>query len=325
MIFLLNLTGCTQSPKEYQDAFIVFGTHVNILVITSQAEEAQQAFEQIEQQFYRFNTEWHAWEKGGLIGKVNQAITHHKAIQVPASMKTFILKSQKLSHESNGLFDPGIGSLIALWGFHSETWQGPPPTLKQRQAWLKSHPSIADLHFKGLMLSSSNPQVSLDFGGDAKGLALDIAIDTLKKAHIENAIVNIGGDMRVIGNKNGQPWKVGITDPAKPKQAMAELDLKGDESVVTSGSYQRFFIWKGQRYCHIIDPNTAEPTTGFSSVTVLAKDATTADAAATAIMVAGPKRWHKIAQQMGVKAVLVIHPDGHYEITPSMQKRLKFL
>ena len=329
LLFLsLMLGGCFQdnaplTPTKSQ--IVVFGTYVDITVYTDNAEQAVKAIQQVEQRFQQFHHEWHAWESGGIVSKINQAIAKKQPIAVSKSIKAFILKSQTLSAQSDYLFDPAIGQLVALWGFHGEQWQGPPPSDNAIKNWLKTRPTIADISFKGQKLISTNPNVKLDFGGNAKGLALDIAMQQLRKAGIENAIVNIGGDMRVIGSKNGQAWRVGIQNPSTPSQAIAMLELSGDESVVTSGTYQRLFEWQGQRFSHILDPNTGKPANSFASVTVIHADATTADTAATAILIAGPNRWRTVAESMGVKRVFIIDQTGQTLLTQPMTERIKLL
>lgn len=327
------LSSCQLGKAESQpmrQTLYVFGTVVNIELYTQTPQQAEQAIHQVEQRFQQFNREWHAWEKGGIIARINQAIALQKSIIIPANVKAFILKSQQLSQRSQGYFDPGIGGLIALWGFHADEWQGPPPSKAAIQAYLQPPPSIMDITFQSSHLSSRNPQVSLDFGGNAKGLALDIAMETLQKAGIENAVVNIGGDMRIHGHKpggkQGQPWRIGIQNPQNLQAApIGYVELQGDESIVTSGTYQRYYQWQGQRYSHLLNPKTGYPIdhegNHFISVTVIHPDATTADAAATALIVAGPKHWQKVAQQMGITQALLIDSQGTRYFTDEMQKR----
>ena len=326
MVVTVLLSGCGQDKlPATKGSLIVFGTYVEIIVYDKDTQSATKAIAQVEDTFKVMHKEWHAWEKGGIVSKIDQAIKKQEPIEVAKSVKDFIVKSQQLSQESQGLFDPGIGSLIGLWGFHSEEWKGPPPSSQKIQAWLQSRPSIADISFKGNVLTSSNKDVRLDFGGNAKGLAIDIALATLEKAGVKNALVSIGGDMKVIGNKNHQPWSIGIEDPKNPQAAIAQISLNSGESIVTSGTYQRYFDWKGQRYSHILDPNTGYPAESFSSVTVIHPDAITADSAATALLIAGPKKWQSIAKSMGVTQVFCIDQAGKMYQTPTMAKRIKLL
>ena len=337
LLMPLMLSSClnTAAPLKLTTAqIVVFGTFVDISVYTKEPEQAQRAINALEQRFQNFHHAWHAWEQGGIVSKINRAIQAETPITVAQSIKDFILKSQTLSAQSDYLFDPGLGKLIALWGFHSENWSGPPPSETQINHWLKTRPSIADIQFNGLTLSSRNPNVQLDFGGNAKGLALDIAMHQLKTAGIENAIVNIGGDLRVIGSKNHQAWRIGIQNPNtvngksttnQSAQPIAMVELIGDESLVTSGTYQRFFEWQGQTFSHILDPNTGRPAQSFASVSVLHKDATTADTAATALLIAGPDRWQAVAKKMGIEHVFIIDRAGQILQTPPMAERTKIL
>lgn len=324
-VLFLMLSACSSSTQPTTATIFVFGTLVEVTIYEPDADKARHAIAEVEQKFQQFHHEWHAWEQGGIVSKINQAIQQQQPITVEDSVKDFIIKSQQLSQQSQGLFDPAIGGLIDLWGFHKEQWQGPPPSEQQIQKWLQTHPSIADIHFSGDTLRSRNAQVQLDFGGNAKGLAIDIAMQTLQKSGINNALVSIGGDMKVIGEKPNQPWLIGIQSPQDANTALAKIELNHNESLVTSGDYQRFFEWQGKRYSHIIDPNSGYPASTFSSVTVLHPDATTADAAATALLVAGPKRWQAIAKSMQIDAAFCVTHDGEYFITPIMQKRLQIL
>lgn len=328
LLATLLLNGCENSSeplKATQSQILVFGTYVDLTVYSDDTQQAKNAIQQVEQRFQQFHQEWHAWEKGGIVSKINQAIADQKPIELPESIKAFILKSQTLSAQSDYLFDPAIGQLVALWGFHSEEWAGPPPSDDVINHWLKTRPSIADLAFDGHTLTSRNPNVQLDFGGNAKGLALDIAIDQLDQAGIKNAIVNIGGDMRVMGSKNKQPWRIGVQNPARPNQALAMIELSDNESVFTSGTYQRFFDWQGERFSHVLDPNTGRPADGFASVTIIHTDATTADTAATALLIAGPERWKTVAKNMDIDHVLIVDHSGQVLQTKPMAKRVKLL
>jgi thiamine biosynthesis lipoprotein len=319
--FSIALSACAKpDPSMTQQTFYVFGTEVSLIIADVPAEQAQAAIQAIEQRFQRFHSEWHAWEKGGIVSRINQAIRQGESIEVSDEIKTFIEKTQKLSAQSDYLFDPAIGQLIKMWGFHGEHWQGPPPSDAERQAWLKTRPSINDIYFDGHQLFSRNPNVQLDFGGNAKGLALDLASAILQQHGIQNAMLNIGGDIKVLGHKaNQQVWFIGIQDPKNPTQAIAKIHARDGDSVFTSGTYQRYYQWQGHTFSHIINPNTAWPADSFASVTVIHPDATTADTAATALLIAGPKDWQRIAAQMGIDNALLIDREGHIQQTPSMQ------
>jgi len=143
----------------------------------------------------------------------------------------------------------------------------------------------------------------------------------LQSQGIANAVINAGGDLRVIGQHGERPWRIGIRHPRRDG-VIAWIDAKTDESIFTSGDYERFYIHDDKRYHHILDPRTGYPAAGATSVTVIHVDAGLADAAATALFVAGPDRWHEIAHAMGVKYVMLIDAEGRIHMNPAMQKRV---
>ncbi|RMG35234.1 MAG: FAD:protein FMN transferase [Gammaproteobacteria bacterium] len=322
IVFLLLNSGCSrQLPSQYF-RLLSFGTLVELEVIGVDERRAREAYETLQQDFTFMHHTWHAWKPGPL-GRVNEAIAEGRTIAAPPSVLPLLKVSQKLAAKSDYLFDPGIGKLIELWGFHKDNLQPhAPPPAEKIAAILAQHPSIRDVHLDGFHLACDNPTVKLDFGAIGKGYGIDRAIERLKEMGITDAIVNAGGDLRAIGSRDGNPWRIAIRDP-DGGGIFALLSVSGDEAVFTSGNYERNFTWEGKFYHHIIDPRTGYPAEGTASVTVLHPDATTADAAATALFIAGPKNWYRIARQMGVKFVLLIDTQGEVYMNPAMQKRVE--
>ena len=319
----LIFAGCSAPTPPIEQTFYAFGTEVQVLIIDQDPTKAQQAIQQVEQAFHQFHRQWHAWEPGGTLYQINQAIAQDQPIKVSAETQAFIEKTQALSAKTDYIFDPAIGQLIRLWGFQGQQ-EVSPPSDADRQTWLSSRPSIRDLYFENHHLLSRNPDVQLDFGGNAKGLALDIAEDILLEQGIQTALINIGGDSKVIGHKpNNQAWLFGIQNPKNPQQAIARVEVYANENIFTSGTYQRYFDWQGQRYSHIINPNTAWPADSLASVTVIDEDAIKADTAATALLIAGPQNWQVLAARLGVTRVLTIDQQGQIAMTAAMQERVK--
>ncbi len=266
---------------------------------------------------------WHAWKKGGLLSEINQAIAEGKPLQIPDEAANLLRKSAALSRESGYLFNPAIGKLVALWGFHGEEWSGPPPSQQEIRRLTMSAPTMDDLQFVDGSISSSNRDVKIDLGGIAKGYAIDRAVAQLKRIGINDAIINTGGDLRAIGERGGRSWNIGIRSP-NGGEPIAALQPRGDESVFTSGDYERMFLYEGIRYHHIINPYTGLPASETRSVTVIHPDAMTADATATALLVASPEQRSKVAAQMGISYVLIIDEEGIYHMTQEMRERLSW-
>ena len=320
---LVLLTGaCSRELPSQYFRMLTFGTVMELEIIGVDQQTALQAYQTLQHDFDLMHKAWHAWEPGP-VGRINQHIREGQSLAAPPSVLPLLRISQKLAKESDYLFDPGIGELVDLWGFHkSEFKPHPPPSDEEIKAIVDRHPSVRDIHLDGIHLSCDNPDVQLDFGAVGKGYGVDLAIDRLKSMGISNAIVNAGGDLRAIGSRAGNPWRIAIRDP-DGGGIFALLSVTGDESVFTSGNYERNFTWEGKLYSHIIDPRTGYPAQGTASVTVIHSNATTADAAATALFVAGPKNWHRIAKQMGIKYVLLIDEQGVAYMNPAMRDRIK--
>ena len=160
-------------------------------------------------------------------------------------------------------------------------------------------------------------------GAFAKGYAIDLAIAYLRSWGIENTGINAGGDLRVIGQHGDRPWRIGIRHP-REDGVISWLDAEANESIFTSGDYERFYIHAGKRYHHILDPRTGYPAKGTASVTVIHDNAGIADAAATALFIAGPDRWWDIARSMGIHYVMLIDTRGNIHMNPAMAERINF-
>jgi len=308
----------------FDQQFIALGTLVEIKLYDVNPQLAQQAIKAVEADFQFMHKTWHAW-KPGPVTRLNSLIKmSSQEISIAPSILPLIQRAQELSARSDGLFNPATGALLHLWGFQSdEPPKGPPPDPGEIAKLVAAKPQMSDLRVDGVQLHSSNSAVRLDFGGFAKGVAIDYAIQRLRDFGIKNAVVNAGGDLRAIGQHGDRAWRVGIQNP-RGSGVLGAIDIKGDACVFTSGDYERYFEYKGVRYSHIIDPRSGYPARGFSSVTVLDNDAGLADAAATAIFVAGPKDWFRIAKKMGVQGVMVVDDKGQISMDPYMKTRVYF-
>lgn len=322
---LLTLSACSgDEDKALQAKFDAFGTEIDVSLYGVDEATADKTVTLLEDSFSSVNNTWHAWHPSILMN-INKAISEGKMIAVTPDVATLINQAKSLATASDNLFNPAAGKLFELWGFHQDDWfvSHPPPSEAAIKDWLSNIPTMADIHINDGELTSDNPKVKLGFGGFAKGYAVDAAITILQNLGINNAIVNIGGDLRAIGSHGKRPWIIGIRHPRKDGM-MASIALKGDESVFTSGDYERFFDYEGVRYPHILDPRTGRPARDAISVTVLHTNASEADAAATALVVAG-KDWPKIAKSMGIDRVMVVRPDGQIELSPKMVDRVRLI
>jgi len=319
---LVLLAAC-QRNQEYNAQLFVFGTIVELKLWGATAEQADQAFTEIQQMFNAMHRDWHAWEPGRLTA-INEAFRQGQTARADADIVAMIRRSQTLEPQSGGRFNPAIGELIRLWGFHTSDYPiiGPAPTQSAIDDVLSKQPSSRDIQINGLEVHSDNPAVQLDFGGIAKGYAVDLTIARLRNMGIENAIINAGGDLRAIGTHGDRPWRVAVRKPGGG--SIGSIQVDGDESIFTSGNYERFRQDKTERYPHILDPATGWPAKDISSVTVITHEGLLADAAATALVVAGLEDWPGVAAGLGLDKVAIVDEKGTVFLTPAMQQRIEF-
>lgn len=305
-------------------SFPAFGTDVRIEILHPEPDQAAAAASDIENRFRVAERDWYAFGTGEL-ARVNGLLAQGQPASVSAELAPLITRAIELHARSGGLFDPAVCALVRLWRFDSEaalaTAAAPPSateirTLRARQG------TLADVRFDGHTVSATRP-LCIDLGGMAKGTALEQARLVLVRHGIRNALVDIGGSSQlVIGQKGARPWFIGLRDP-RADRVIGRLALTPGEAASTSGDYERGYYRDGHRHHHILDPRTGEPTMGSASVTVLAGDAELADAASTALMVAGPTRFREVSAALGISAALLITTTGELLTTPGMAVRLK--
>lgn len=323
-------SACQQPPREHNDQFLAFGTIINVTLLDVDDKTAEEAFRHIRDDLKVMHRVWHVWEPGSLM-RMNQLLEYTGEFSAAPSVLEVVHVAKDLAIKSQHLFNPAIGKLIALWGFHSHKQPGKLPSDEAIKKLLKQNPTLEDININGVRLRNKNPAVKIDLGGIAKGFAIDRLLTDLKQRGIHNALINTGGDLKVIGKHGDRLWRVAIRDPRKNSgnktpDIVASLELNDNEAAFTSGDYERYFKNKknnDKHFHHIIDPRTGYPAEGTQSVTVLHKNAATADAAATALFIAGPTQWVEIAKKMGIKYVLLIDEDGKLHISTAMKKRIK--
>lgn len=209
---------------------------------------------------------------------------------------------QQVAQLSDGAFALDLGRAKQLWALDSEAPRIPAAAELQR-ALRGTGPD--SLRIQGQRVSKADPGLQADLGGIAKGYAVDRALKILRAAGVSSAAVNAGGDIGLLGDHDGRPWRIGIQHPRRADDVLIRLQLS-DRAVVSSGDYERYFIRDGVRYHHILDPADGRPARGCQSVTVVAASAARADALATAAFVMGPTAGLQLLESLpGVEGLLV--------------------
>lgn len=270
------------------------------------------------------DAQWNAW-KPGRLHTLNADLRAGAWTPAPADLAGLLRTARRVEQLSAGLFNAGLGALVGAWGFHADRLdERPAPPEAWLRRWRSAPPSLAQLEWRDGRLRSHHPALQIDLGGIAKGWAIDEALDTLQAQGVDDVLLDLGGNLAATGHGAHGPWRIGIRDPFGTG-LFARLQTAGREAVVTSGTYERWRrLAEGGVATHVLDPAGARPAQALASVTVVHPSATWADAAATALLAAGPARWQPLAARLGLGQVLVIQSDGRAMAHERLARRLVF-
>ena len=260
-------------------------TPVNLELWADDRSQAEALWRQVFAQFTQVDEVMSRYREDSELSRVNRDAAGEP---VPVSEPLFAVlrKARDISELSDGAFDISFASVGYLYDFR-EGRQPDDEAVKE---------GLARIDFRDILLDEEartvafrKPGLMLDLGGIAKGYAVDQGMQVLIRAGIQHARLSAGGDMRLLGDRRGRPWMVGVRDPRhKDKQAVV-MPLS-NTAISTSGDYERFFIDdEGQRVHHILSPSTGRPVGEVQSVTIIGDEAMTTDALSTAVFVLGAK------------------------------------
>lgn len=258
LLIIALLTGCSAADPCAQQTVFCMDTVMDIKIWGPQREAAMDA---IVEMLTELEKTWSATDENSLLSALNRGEGTPDADQ-----QALLDRAVQLQERTAGAFDPKLGNVIALWGFYDDDYYVPTP--------------------EELATAKAEPQ--WDLGAIVKGYAGELAVKILAEYDVDQAILNLGGNVQTYGEKTGgEPWRIGIQNP-NGGDALGALLIRGGMAVVTSGDYQRYFEQDGVRYHHILNPETGMPAdSGLISVTVICADGTLADALSTALFVMG--------------------------------------
>lgn len=316
---LAACAGCSERSSVYEYNFLALGTLVKVSIYTDDEASATAAVDLLEQDLAFLDANF--YPDRGLLGQVNTQLRDNGIAVMDPAVAPLIERGAELERISRGLFNPALGELVALWGFlQDERPAGlPPPLADEISAVLRQRPAMARLTIAGSELKSGS-RLILDFGGFAKGYALEQGVARLRGSGVENAIINAGGDISIMGQPGDRAWRIGIRSPGGPG-VLGGIEMRSGETIVTSGDYERFFEYDGEFFHHILDPRDGYPAAHTRSVTVIHNDAVLADAAATALFVAGPSGLIGTATDMGVRYFMLVDREQHIHLSREMSER----
>jgi len=312
----LMLVGCL--GQSFEAKLQVFGTLLTIRLEGVEQDQAEVVITSISQDFQQLHRDWHAWQPGSL-DRINDALARGQSHSIDPELANLLRTAGELESLSGGFFNAAMGNLIRAWGFHTSDYpvQQAPPKAEHIERLLAQRPSLSDITLHNRQIHSRNRAVRIDLGGIAKGAALARARAMIASLNPDRALIDAGGDL--LAWSKSEPWRIAIRDPSDPNSAIAVIEIDDPMAVFSSGNYTRNRA-EPRRRGHIIDPHSGHPIEHTLSATVIATDPVVADAAATALVVAGPKRWRSIAASMGIDLALVVLADGCIGITEKLAK-----
>ncbi|QGT77546.1 FAD:protein FMN transferase [Guyparkeria halophila] len=310
---LAGLPGCGNEPRFTEVGFSVFGQLWTLRFADTPADQvtaAVRSAEAIVEPLYR---RLHPWRDSELTRLNRQLAAHGEATASPA-IRELIQAARPVFEASGGRFDPTIGGLIALWGFHRNGGNVDdaaitPPAEAALDDWLDDAPSLDDVRIDGEQVITANPRVQFDFNALAEGFAAARVLNAIESLGVTDCLLDSGGDLYTLGRAGGRDWQLGIRDP-RGEGALGGVALSGRHALCSSGDYERRLTYRGERFGHIIDPLTARPARHNTGTTVLGRNPTIADGAATALMLLSPDQAGDFARQLGLDGTLLVTENG---------------
>jgi thiamine biosynthesis lipoprotein len=308
LLFLLVIATPVSGGWLHEDADIM-GTRITVELFHADPAIARKGVDTVLREMRRIDNSMSPYIATSELSRLN-VDAQHKAFVASDELFALLQRSQYFSDLTGGAFDITFASVGFLYDYRNAI--KPDDSRRQEAAALINYHNLI-LDESGHSVTFSTPGVRIDLGGIAKGYAVDRCIQLLQELGIEQALVTAGGDSRMMGDRWGRPWTIGIRDPRDADKMVAVIPLM-DEAVSTSGDYQRYFEKDGVRYHHIINPKSGDSARELQSVTIIGPDATTTDALSTSVFVLGLEAGLKLIDRLpDIDAILVDqHGRMHY-------------
>jgi thiamine biosynthesis lipoprotein len=268
----------------YNFDFIAMASPCSLTCYCTDALVAQIAADAARDEVLRIERKYSRYLTDSVLSQINLVAQSGGSIDLDSETSGIISFAIQAYVQSEGLFDISSGILRQVWDFNS----GVIPDQASIDALL-DRIGLSRVYWKAPCLTFTREGMELDLGGLGKEYAADRAAEVLSSYGIENALVDLGGDMVARGgHPDGEPWRIGIRNPKAPIEAITAIPLR-DRALATSGAYERFITADGRRYGHILNPKTGWPCYGMASVTVAADTCLVAGCVSTTAMLFGPE------------------------------------
>lgn len=297
----------------------LMGGRFDITIVAQDSVSAEQHIDTIIAEISRIENLISDWKPTSQVSQVNAAAGIHP-VKVDKELFELTKRALHFSGITNGAFDISFAAMDRIWKFDGSMTEMPTPEAIKR--------SVEKVGYKNIILDSIHstiflklPGMKIGFGALGEGYAGDRCRDMMIAKGVPAGIINATGDMATWGKQpNGKEWNIGVTNPLHRDKLLAVVPLH-QSAVVTSGSYEKFVVFNGKRYAHIINPATGYPATGLTSVTVFGPSAEMANGFSTSLMVLGKQAGLELINQYPAFQYIMVTDDG--EIFSSKKLRLK--
>ncbi len=293
---------------------VIMGTRCAVELWSADKASGDAAIEAVLADMRRIDAAMSTYKPDSEVSRVNAGAGKAPMV-ISTELFDLLETSQQYSRLSNGVFDITYASVGYLYDYRKHLR----PDDKAIDTALDS------VDYRQLKLDEARhsvafgkPGMRVDLGGIAKGYAVDRGIEILKSRGVLHAMVNAGGDTRVIGDRQGKPWVIGIRHPDRRDEVALRIPLV-DAAFSTSGDYERFFDEGGVRYHHILDPKTGRSPHAVRSVTVIASTATRTDGLTKTVFILGPKEGIAFIDRLTDADAIVIAADGKVSYSKGLQ------
>ncbi len=280
-LWLLLVAPALQAEWFSQEQAIM-GTSVSVTLWHKDAQQAEAAITAVMAEMHRINATMSPWIASSELAIVNLQAASQPVV-VSDELYQLVAQAQQISALSDGAFDITFASIGHRYNYRAQ--QRPDAETLIRERGLVDYRNLR-LDPEQHSVQFAREGMKIDLGGIAKGHAVERGVAILREMGIAHAIVTAGGDSRLLGDKQGKPWLVGIRNPRDAGAQAVMLPL-ADEAISTSGDYERFFEQDGVRYHHILDPKSGDSARAVHSASVIGPDATLTDALSTTVFVLG--------------------------------------
>jgi thiamine biosynthesis lipoprotein len=316
----LLTTGCLQAQTLVKRTVTLMGSRWDITLVCYDSLTGEKYIDTVIAEVTRIEYLISDWKTQTQVSEINRqaGIT---AVRVDSEVLTLTQRALQWSKITGGAFDISFAAMDRIWKFDGSMTEMPTPEAIRKSVEKVGHKNI-EIDTVASTIFLKLPGMKIGFGALGEGYAADRCRELMEAKGIKAGIINGSGDMSVWGqHPSGEPWTIGLAHPKEQDELFAVIPLQ-QKAVTTSGNYEKYVLFNGKRYAHIINPATGYPATGLTSVTVIGPFAETANGLSTSIMVLGAKKGRRLIKEFPDYSCVMINDKGKVILSKNLSKKI---